>query len=178
MRAGLPKCTTSAIPPLVREVEGKLQRGFKIVVGGGLGPVPRQARVLTEFAPVEEMLPLTQAACRVFGKHGEKKNRNAARIKFLVDKWGIEKFREEVFAARKELREDPRWLDRLKGAEQAVGRSAQAAGGIFLRWTATNASSGGSRPMSATSVSPAMSPPRSPSRWATSPRTNFARWRT
>jgi sulfite reductase (ferredoxin) len=105
---------------LAREVGGKLQRGFKIVVGGGLGPVPRQARVLTEFAPVEEMLPLTQAVCRVFGKHGEKKNRNSARIKFLVDKWGIEKFREEVFATRKELREDPRWLDRLKDAEQAA----------------------------------------------------------
>jgi sulfite reductase (ferredoxin) len=104
----------------VREVDGRLQRGFKIVVGGGLGPVPRQARLLTEFAPVEEMLPLTQAVCRVFGKNGEKKNRNAARIKFLVDKWGIEKFREEVFAARKELREDPRWLGMLKGAEQAA----------------------------------------------------------
>jgi sulfite reductase (ferredoxin) len=104
----------------VREVDGRLQRGFKIVVGGGLGPVPRQARLLTEFAPVEEMLPLTQAVCRVFGRHGEKKNRNAARIKFLVDKWGIEKFREEVFAARKELREDPRWLEMLKGAEQAA----------------------------------------------------------
>src|SRR5271155_673421 len=38
----------------VRQVDGRLQRGFKIVVGGGLGPVPRQARVLTEFAPVEE----------------------------------------------------------------------------------------------------------------------------
>src|SRR5580704_6773929 len=101
----------------VREVDGRLQRGFKIVVGGGLGPVPRQARVLTEFAPVEEMLPLTQAVCRVFGKHGEKKNRNAARIKFLVDKWGIEKFREEVFAVRKELREDPRWLDQVMDAE-------------------------------------------------------------
>jgi sulfite reductase (ferredoxin) len=105
---------------LVREVEGRLQRGFKIVVGGGLGPVPRQARTLIEFAPVEELLPLTQAVCRVFGKHGEKKNRNAARIKFLVDKWGIEKFREEVFATRKELREDPRWLNRLKGAEEAA----------------------------------------------------------
>ena len=104
----------------VREVDGKLQRGFKIVVGGGLGPVPRQARLLTDFAPVEEMLPLTQAVCRVFGKHGEKKNRNAARIKFLVDKWGIEKFREEVFATRKELREDPRWLGMLQGIEQAA----------------------------------------------------------
>jgi sulfite reductase (ferredoxin) len=111
----------------VREVDGKLQRGFKIVVGGGLGPVPRQARLLTEFAPVEEMLPLTQAVCRVFGKNGEKKNRNAARIKFLVDKWGIEKFREEVFATRKELREDPRWLDMLKGAEQAAEGPAASA---------------------------------------------------
>ena len=104
----------------VRNVDGKLQRGFKIVVGGGLGPVPRQARTLTEFAPVEEMLPLTQAVCRVFGKHGEKKNRNSARIKFLVDKWGIDKFREEVFAVRKELRPDPRWLEMLKGAEEAA----------------------------------------------------------
>ena len=105
---------------IVREVDGRLQRGFKIVVGGGLGPVSPQARLLTEFAPVEELLPLTQAVCRVFGRHGEKKNLNAARIKFLVDKWGIEKFREEVFATRKELREDPRWLDRLKGAAEAA----------------------------------------------------------
>jgi sulfite reductase (ferredoxin) len=105
---------------LTREVDGRLRRGFKIVVGGGLGPVPRQARTLTEFAPVEELLPLTQAVCRVFGKHGEKKNRNAARIKFLVDKWGIERFREEVFVARKELREDPRWLDRVRDAEKTT----------------------------------------------------------
>jgi sulfite reductase (ferredoxin) len=104
----------------VREVDGKLQRGFKIVVGGGLGPVPRQARLLTEFAPVEEMLPLTQAVCRVFGKNGEKADRGRARIKFLVDKWGIDKFREEVFATRQELREDPRWLDTLKHVDQEV----------------------------------------------------------
>ena len=104
----------------VREVDGKLQRGFKIVVGGGLGPVPRQARTLTEFAPVEEMLPITQAVCRVFGRHGEKKNRNAARIKFLVDKWGIEKFRAEVVTTRQELREDPRWLEMLKGFEKTA----------------------------------------------------------
>ena len=103
---------------LVREVDGKLQRGFKIVVGGGLGPVPRQARTLTEFAPIEEMLPLTQAVCRVYGRHGEKKNRNAARIKFLVDKWGIEKVREEVFTVRKELRPDPRWFEMIKDAER------------------------------------------------------------
>ena len=94
--------------------------------------MPRQARLLTEFAPVEEMLPLTQAVCRVFGRNGEKKNRNAARIKFLVDKWGIEKFREEVFAARKELREDPRWHRDAQGS-RAGGRGAAASAGAIPR---------------------------------------------
>lgn len=91
-------------------------RGFKILVGGGLGAVPRQARVLTEFVPLEEFLPVTQAVCRIYARHGEKKNRNAARIKFLVDKWGIEKFREEVFAERAKLKPDPRWTDYLEAA--------------------------------------------------------------
>ena len=53
------------------------------------------------------MLPIAQAVCRVFGRHGEKKNRNAARIKFLVDKWGIEKFREAVVEERAKLRARP-----------------------------------------------------------------------
>ncbi len=100
-----------------RQVDGKTQRGFKILVGGGLGAVPRQARVLSEFSPVEELLPLTQATCRIFARYGEKKNRNAARIKFLVDKWGIEKFRQEVFAERAKLKPDPRWTEYLAAAE-------------------------------------------------------------
>ena len=91
-------------------------RGFKVVVGGGLGAVPRQARVLSEFIPLEEFLPVTQAVCRIYARHGEKKNRNQARIKFLVDKWGIEKFREEVFAERAKLKPDPRWTEYLEAA--------------------------------------------------------------
>ena len=112
----------------VREIEGQSCRGFKVVVGGGLGPVPRQARILAEFTPIEELLPLTQAVCRVFAHHGEKKNRNAARIKFLVDKWGIEKFREEVQAVRRELRPDPRWLELIKDAEQPAEQPLRSAG--------------------------------------------------
>jgi sulfite reductase (ferredoxin) len=99
-------------------VDGRTVRGFRVLVGGGLGAVPRQARVLSEFLPVEELLPVAQAICRIFGRFGEKKNRNQARIKFLVDKWGIEKFREEVFAERAKLRDDPRWTEYLAAAEK------------------------------------------------------------
>ena len=41
----------------VREVDGNEVRGFRVVVGGGLGAVPRQAKVYDEFLPVEEILP-------------------------------------------------------------------------------------------------------------------------
>ena len=85
------------------------QRGFKIVVGGGLGAVPYQAKTLSEFTPVEELLPVTQAIARVFARLGEKQNRARARIKFLVDKIGIEEFRRLVAEERKTLAPHPRW---------------------------------------------------------------------
>jgi len=102
----------------VHVVDGQEQRGFNVVVGGGLGAVPRQAKVFDEFMPPEEMLPIAQAIARVFGRHGEKKTRSRARLKFLIDKWGIDKFKEEVLAERAKLPEDPRWTDYLKDIEQ------------------------------------------------------------
>ena len=85
------------------------KRGFEVVVGGGLGAVPVQAKVLDEFCPEEELLPLAQAVCRVFARLGEKQSRARARIKFLVQKVGIEAFRELVAEERAQLRPDPRW---------------------------------------------------------------------
>src|SRR5690606_30716567 len=33
----------------VRDVDGRQERGFKVFVGGGLGPVPQQAQLLSDF---------------------------------------------------------------------------------------------------------------------------------
>ena len=60
---------------------------------------------------------MTQAIARVFGRLGEKKNRNRARIKFLVQDLGIEKFRELVLEERKTLSLDPRWTEYVKDAQ-------------------------------------------------------------
>ena len=92
-----------------KEIDGQLKRGFTLYVGGGLGAVPHEAKVFDEFVPEEELLPLAQAIARVFARLGEKKNRARARIKFLVAKMGIEKFREEVLKEREILPHDPRW---------------------------------------------------------------------
>lgn len=56
-----------------KSVDGKTVRGFKLYVGGGLGAVPHQAKLLDEFVPEEELLPLCRAVSRVFARLGEKK---------------------------------------------------------------------------------------------------------
>src|SRR4051794_27867224 len=92
-----------------RMVDGQLKRGFEIYVGGGLGAVPHQAKLFEEFLPEEELLPLARAIGRVFAKLGEKKNRNKARLKFVVQKLGIEEFRRVVMEERNSMPEDPSW---------------------------------------------------------------------
>src|SRR5436190_2207250 len=96
---------------------GKEEFGFEMYVGGGLGAVPYQAKLVDSFIPPEELLPLAQAIARVFARHGEKKNRNRARIKFLIQDLGIEKFRELVREERKILPFDPRWTEYILEAQ-------------------------------------------------------------
>ncbi len=96
-----------------RLIDGQVKRGFRLYVGGGLGTIPQQAKVLAEFVSEEEFLPVTQAVCRVFARLGEKKNRNRARIKFLVEQLGIEEFTRLVVEERKTIPDDPRWLEYL-----------------------------------------------------------------
>lgn len=69
-------------------------KGFKIVVGGGLAIMPRNAYVLREFSPMDEYLKISEAVVRIFEKADElRKNRAKARLKFLVDRVGIEEFK-------------------------------------------------------------------------------------
>jgi sulfite reductase (ferredoxin) len=100
----------------INEATGREELGFEMYVGGGLGAVPYHAKLLDSFVPPEELLPLTQAIARVFARFGEKKNRNRARIKFLIQDLGIEKFRELVFEERKTLPFDPRWTEYIEQA--------------------------------------------------------------
>ncbi|MCC6203176.1 MAG: nitrite/sulfite reductase [Gammaproteobacteria bacterium] len=126
--------------------EGTLRRGFAVYVGGGLGPVPYQASLLAEFVPEDEIFPVSQAICRIYGRHGEKKNRGRARIKFLVAAWGIEKFRAEVEAERRKIPQDDAWtswLDDVPAWSEQPSRpgaalAADAGDAAFRDWRATN----------------------------------------
>ena len=125
---GLAQMHDLGLTARVRMVDGVEQRGFKVVVGGGLGAVPRQAKVLDEFLPPELLLPTAQAIARLFGRHGERKTRSRARLKFLIEKWGMEKFIAEVTSEREKLTHDDRWTDFVAGMEKANETPKRPAG--------------------------------------------------
>jgi sulfite reductase (ferredoxin) len=102
----------------VREVEGKSRRGFKVYIGGGLGAIPHPALVYSDFVPVGEMLPLAQAIARVFGKHGQKRNRARARMKFLLAKVGFDEFKRLVEEQLEKLPHDDEWTAHLDDSLQ------------------------------------------------------------
>src|SRR5262245_32982654 len=130
----------------VRTENGVTKRGFAYYVGGGLGSVPYPAALFDEFLPEEELLPISQAVCRVFGRLGEKENRSRARIKFLVKKLGIEECRRLVLEERAKLRPDPRWTAFLADLHKLDGQPAAAGAALpegerpagFDAWFRTN----------------------------------------
>lgn len=130
----------------VRQANGRTQRGFALYVGGGLGSVPHQAKLFDEFVPEEEILPITQAIARVFARLGEKRNRNRARIKFLVAKLGIDEFKRLVLEERQGLPYDAAWTAFLKDLpewrenplKEAVQLNGQNRPEGFDAWAATN----------------------------------------
>ncbi|ASZ14455.1 HEPN domain-containing protein [Chitinophaga pendula] len=90
--------------PKIRIVDGKEIRGFKVLVGGGLGAQPFLAKTAFEFLEADKLIPYIENVLRVFDRHGERASRHKARMKFLIQKIGMEEFerlvQEEYVAIR------------------------------------------------------------------------------
>jgi len=69
--------------------------GFRLLVGGGLGAKPKTAIELLDFIPESELLPAIEAILVLHDKFSDRKRRTRNRIKFLVEKWGNDKFRSD-----------------------------------------------------------------------------------
>jgi len=125
---------------------GVTHRGFEVVIGGGLGAVPYDAKLFEATVPEEEIMPLAQAVTRVFARLGEKRNRGRARMKFLIEKIGLEEFRRLVIEERKVLPNDPRWTEYLQDVERYREEPSKPASTLnlanpdpeFEAWRATN----------------------------------------
>ena len=79
-------------------------KGFKVVVGGGLGAQPMLAYTAHEFLAEDQVIPFIESVLRVFDRHGERNSRHKARMKFLIQKIGFEEFMNLVQAETKALK--------------------------------------------------------------------------
>ncbi|MDR2166044.1 MAG: sulfurtransferase TusA family protein [Zoogloeaceae bacterium] len=106
--------TFSDVGFIARERDG--QRGFCIYIAGGMGAHSRLGQLFVDFLPEAEIFLLAQAIKEVFDTRGNRRNKHAARLRFLVEELGLESFRALVDEKRAEIRARGGWEIVLKAA--------------------------------------------------------------
>jgi sulfite reductase (NADPH) hemoprotein beta-component len=72
------------------------ERGFEVIVGGGLGRTPYIGETIREFLPERHLISYLEAILRVYNARGRRDNKYKARIKILVASDTIEEFKRQV----------------------------------------------------------------------------------
>jgi ferredoxin-nitrite reductase len=86
-----------ALTPATKDVEGSEINGFNVAVGGKMGSGGyRIASPLNIFVAPEEAAVVCSHIVLIFRDHGARELRTKARLAFLVDQWGVERFRREL----------------------------------------------------------------------------------
>jgi sulfite reductase (ferredoxin) len=104
---------------VTRGENGESRRGFRVYLGGGLGAGPQLAHLYTDFLPVEDLFNFTAATLRLFDRYGERKARMKARMKFLVQTLGWDRFRTAIDEERERVGPIP-LFDYLETTEEFV----------------------------------------------------------
>ena len=128
-------CTLAAIHDVgAKAVIRDGVRGFRLVIAGGLGPLPVEARVLDEFLPADRLVNRIEAVLRVFNQYGNRKNRNMARLKFVMRERGFDWLKEQVDKEYSDILENggiptptevPVGFGGFTGTPQQLGSGAQ-----------------------------------------------------
>ncbi|HET6849259.1 MAG TPA: hypothetical protein VFH74_10390 [Gaiellales bacterium] len=79
-------------------VEKDGEVGYDVWVGGGLGASARMGRRLDIFVRPGDAVDVCRVITEIFRDEGKRTKRTRARIKFLVDEWGVERLRAEIEA--------------------------------------------------------------------------------
>ena len=88
-----------AMVPAVKTLGGAEVRGFNVLVGGKMGSGGfTPARPLDAFVEPDDAAEVAAAITLVFRDHGSREARTRSRLYFLLEDWGIERFRSEVEA--------------------------------------------------------------------------------
>ncbi len=91
-------------------VEQNGRRGFRVLAGGSTGGQPIAAVQVLDFVTEDALPTALEAAVRLHQRFSNRVDRNKARLKFLVKRFGAEKFRalfQEEFARLRALPQRP-----------------------------------------------------------------------
>ena len=97
---GMVRMVDVGLIPQTRDLNGDVQKGFKIFLGGGLGNKSFVGYQLEEFTPEEDLLYTSIAVLRIFDRLGDRKNMARNRMRYLVNDMGWEKFQNLVLKER------------------------------------------------------------------------------
>lgn len=86
-----------------RMINGKKEKGFKVMIAGGLGAQPRQADILFDFLETDRIIPFIESTLRIFDRYGERNRRAKVRLKHLIQNIGLDQFMTYVEEERKAL---------------------------------------------------------------------------
>jgi ferredoxin-nitrite reductase len=145
------------LTPATREVDGQMVVGFNVRVGGKMGSGGMVVGTpLDAFVPVPEGGDLCAQVTLLFARHGPRETRSRARMAFLIEDWGIDRFRAELERqwgrrllsagrdARTRLRSDHLGITQQRGTGTyavglcvPVGRSSAAQFGELARLAET-----------------------------------------
>lgn len=124
--------------PKVSQENGAEVRGFKVLLGGGLGAQPYLAQVAHEFLPEDQLIPFTEGVLRVFDRYGERNRRHKARLKFLLEEIGFDTFLELVKQEQLALKYKMYVIDRNSVPEYSETLLPPLGGGLGYSVQLTN----------------------------------------
>ncbi|WP_405247364.1 nitrite reductase [Cellulophaga sp. Asnod2-G02] len=118
-------------------------KGFKVMLGGGLGSQPRHAELLYDFLPSDKIIPLMEGVVRVFDRYGERKSRAKARLKFLLKDLGLDGFKslleeEQIAVPMKSFPIDAEAYPKPQIAQVSVPNVVIEDQATFDAWKSTN----------------------------------------
>lgn len=111
----------------VRQDDGRF--GFKVMAGGGLGHKPHEAIVIEPFIAEEDLINVVEAVVSLHNRYSDGTKRAKSRLKFLVDRFGVEGFLEKYREERARIptalaghaHPQGSWADGLKTAAPGPG---------------------------------------------------------
>ncbi|HWL07004.1 MAG TPA: NADPH-dependent assimilatory sulfite reductase hemoprotein subunit [Planctomicrobium sp.] len=122
---------------LIAVVENDNIVGYNFLVGGSMGVTPAKKDTFPAvgkrlcYVPVDQVLAVAEAIVKVQRDHGNRSERKLARMKYVVNSWGIEKFKAKVEEYYGAPLADPHPTD-VTGVDDHLGWHEQGDGKLFL----------------------------------------------